>query len=1386
MKNKLFKILSKNANEFSQAELKVLSELIEQYGGSIEELKYYIRSLELENEKNRFNKSAEKVTISYQLGKSIIDLANKKTGLKLFSKQLSSLYVESVRRKHKYLSNASLLDKVIIMLEDKELQEEYCLDKRVVISHDTTKQSSSGLSKDVITEAEKESQQFVALPKKYFIKKTINETELKQKFFDKEVKIAAIMDEFTSFCFDPEADFLHLTPDNWQEEIDFFKPNFLFIESAWKGKDDLWKLQISQCSEELQALIDGCNQRGIKTVFWSKEDPVHFGTFLDVAKRVDVVFTTDIDCIQKYKKHVNHDDVFLLPFAAQPKLHNPIELYERKNKFNFAGSYYLKYPRRQRDFEVLSSVAKDTKGLDIFDRNFNKPHPHYQFPQRFEPMILGSLAPHEIDKAYKGYHYGINMNTIKQSQTMFARRVFEMLASNTIVMSNYSRGVRLLFGDLVICSDNEAELKRQLEKLESDFTTRERFKLQGLRHVLRNHTYEHRLKYILQKTFKTSLDSQDSSTTVISYIQNKNEYDKLIESYERQELVNKRLIILSKIPLNENVKQGVSVLNTKEELIKAIDQLDNEASIAVFNPNDSYGKHYLSDFILSYSYLPSDSQESMRLTKNSYFENSNGALSLVSGAVYKYVYQMSLSRSLFKLEDFKTNIIDKIELQDINDIQVELKAFSTDSFSYVLNGTGLNKGTLTLAHEDLTLDEGVDFLNKLLPLSESIQGSDGTIELTKKVTINTLVANANKHIEVTELENKFQIKSSLPDKQHRYINVLDKLALAGASKVHIHLDIQASNSIELVFEYFDSKGQKTSFEIKEYAPPVVIDNTINSAFMSISIRVNGSSNVVLGNKIKLKLINNTKSTESQYQEPNTFTFSAAEINKQLVRPKSKQITIGFKNSFTELRSTLADDKFAYVYFKTIYNRNDINLRLNSHYILEAESDFDVRQVFVFLDANKEKIAHSIYRIEHSHTMPIPDNCKFIKIGYKLTGSGTARIQSLNIGEAHESINTLIGKSNTLVLAKQYPSYEDLYKYGFLHSRLRAYKKQGHIVDMFRVVNDSSNSGFREFEAIDVYSGVKEQVKSTLDSGQFDNLFIHILDSGIWEVVKGYVDSISINIWIHGSEAQVWQRRSYEFEGLSAEQIDRKKRLSNSRKKFWQQLIRNYGDKVNLVFVSEYSKQEFINDICDGQERFKSKVIHNYIDTNLFEFQNKSPKNNLRLLSIRPFTSSTYANDLTTKTILELSKHNDFKKMQFTIVGDGVLFDEITKPLKNFPNVTIHKKFLTQPEIAEMHKQHDIFLVPTRMDSQGVSRGEAMASGLVPITNKVAAIPEFVDNECGIVVEAEDYKAMAHALIELVNSPYKVKKLSNASSKRVKAQCNYEATIGEELKLTDID
>src|SRR5690606_6953555 len=135
---------------------------------------------------------------------------------------------------------------------------------------------------------------------------------------------------------------------------------------------------------------------------------------------------------------------------------------------------------------------------------------------------------------------------------------------------------------------------------------------------------------------------------------------------------------------------------------------------------------------------------------------------------------------------------------------------------------------------------------------------------------------------------------------------------------------------------------------------------------------------------------------------------------------------------------------------------------------------------------------------------------------------------------------------------------------------------------------------------------------------------------------------------------------------------------------------------------------------------------------------KGPEQRKRLLSIRPYASRKYANDLTVKAIVELSKRDFFNELEVALIGDGELFDQITEPVKGFPNVKLVRKFLSHKEISATHKDYGIFITPTRMDSQGVSRDEAMSSGLVPITTNVTAIPEFVNSECGMLVDGEDY------------------------------------------------
>lgn len=1242
MKNKTSKILSQKTNELSGAELKMITALIKQYGGSVDDLKYYIRSLELENERKGLNESAEKATISYQLGKSLIDLANRKTNIKMLSKELYAIYADALGRKSKDLKDANLFQKIIILLHEQKQKE----------LHDLVRESN--VSKPVVEKKleRKTEKKVEKVRDKKISKGYVDKLALQSAFSEKKIKIAAIMDEFTSVCFDPEADVYHITPENWQSEILKFAPDVLFIESAWKGKDSLWQGKVSHQSIELINLIKFCNENNIRSIFWSKEDPVHFGTFLGVAELVDTVFTTDIDCIQKYKEHLGHDKVYLLCFAAQPTIHNPIEIYERKDKFNFAGSYYLKYPIRQRDFGVLSKVAQDYKGLDIFDRNFNKPHPHYQFPESYQSMIIGTLQPSEIDKAYKGYVYGININTIKQSQTMFARRVFEMLASNTIVISNYSRGVRLLFGDLVICSDEATEVSRQLEKFTEDFLTQKKYKLQGLRKVLSHHTYQHRLKYVLEKSFETNLNSYKASILVIAQIRHQYELESIVKSFNAQSYSEKELLILSDLELGDVTEKNITIYNTKSELAKAVEKHQEDAYIAVFNAKDSYGCYYLYDLVQSLTYLGhNDEAPIVAITKDSYFENVDNKAKLIQSKEYQQVDNFTLSRSIVGITAFKKEVLDSNRLDAIDSLVIESKSFSIDCFSYIMNGASLSDKETQKVHDSLILDEGVDFEGRLLPVSESITvSSDGDVGL------------------------------------------------------------------------------------------------------------------------------------ATYQDVGAFVFSADDIDAQLIRPKSKQVIVKKNGSKVCITSTLPADKFAYIYFKTVYDRADINLQLNTQFIVNADTNMDIRSVFVFLDENKDKLSHHIAAVSHSHTMAIPPDCKYIKVGFKVTGKGRSLIETINIGEKREVVNDFVGKSDTLVLAKQYPSYDDLYKYGFLHSRLRAYKANNHILDMFRVTNDVSSLGFREFESIDVFSGEHRQLASTLSSGQYKNLFVHILDSTMWNTVNKFVDNVNICVWVHGSEAQTWQSREYELEGLPTQEIERKKKLSANRKVFWQSLIENFGRKITLIFVSDYSKQEFIKSICDGKEDFNSKIIHNFIDSNIFPYQEKSLDIRYNILSIRPFSSKTYANDITVNTILELSKHQDFDKISFTIVGDGALFEELTKPIAHYRNVNLQQRFVKQDEIASLHKEHGIFLVPTRMDSQGVSRGEAMASGLVPITNKVAAIPEFVDKASGILVESEDYMSMSNRIIDLINNPVEFSKLSRAASERVQVQCGFDSTIVEELKL----
>ncbi|MBD4578499.1 glycosyltransferase, partial [Xanthomonas citri pv. citri] len=82
----------------------------------------------------------------------------------------------------------------------------------------------------------------------------------------------------------------------------------------------------------------------------------------------------------------------------------------------------------------------------------------------------------------------------------------------------------------------------------------------------------------------------------------------------------------------------------------------------------------------------------------------------------------------------------------------------------------------------------------------------------------------------------------------------------------------------------------------------------------------------------------------------------------------------------------------------------------------------------------------------------------------------------------------------------------------------------------------------------------------------------------------------------------------------------------------------------------------------------------------------------------------------------------------------------------------------------------------------VSRDEAMASGLVPVTNDAGAVREFVDKDCAMIADAEDVAGLADGLRRLMEDPDLFLRMSRAAAARVRAQTSPEHTVDQEMAL----
>jgi SAM-dependent methyltransferase len=364
------------------------------------------------------------------------------------------------------------------------------------------------------------------------------------------LKVATILDDFSHACFSYEMELIPVTKAGWKAEIERSRPAFFFAESAWHGNNDEWKGLFHQYAETpdspLRDLLGWCREHGLPTVIWNKEDPPNYEHFINVARDFQYVFTTDAGSLDRYRLDLGHDRVYVLPFAAQPAIHNPLGACElRRYDVCFAGSWHAhKHPGRRAAMKVVVEPAL-AMGLHIFDRCATMTNNQQRrFPEVYQPAIKGCLDYERMLSAYRAYRVFLNVNSVAESSTMFSRRVFELLACQTAVISSESEGIRQMFGKLVPIATSPEQTQDHLSQLLGDAEYRERLTHLGYRCVMTQHTYRDRLWTILSTIGLEPPQTHDATVSVLAVVRRPEELEGTLDSYACQKHSSKELLLV--------------------------------------------------------------------------------------------------------------------------------------------------------------------------------------------------------------------------------------------------------------------------------------------------------------------------------------------------------------------------------------------------------------------------------------------------------------------------------------------------------------------------------------------------------------------------------------------------------------------------------------------------------------------------------------------------------------------------------------------------------------------------------------------------------------------------------------------------------------------------
>lgn len=324
------------------------------------------------------------------------------------------------------------------------------------------------------------------------------------------LRVALLTDYFTAVSLGEECRIRYLTPGNFRSVLESWRPDLVFVESVFHGVGEEWRYKIGRQpfylklfpAHEITDLAARANDRNIPALFWNKDDKAFFDFFLEVAREFKYIFTTDSDCLPRYRQKLPPDRmVNLLGMPYQPAFHYFSGFAFEANQACFVGSYYRKILKARRNFldMIFDSCITGNIKLNVFDRNSSRLSHFFEFryPARKNLLIHPGVSYPETGAIYKKYAMSINVNSIADSPTMVSRRLLEILACGGICITNANPAVENEYGEFCHIVKTRADADEILSRLSFGPSARDMERAAaGAEYVAAHHTWRHRLEQL--------------------------------------------------------------------------------------------------------------------------------------------------------------------------------------------------------------------------------------------------------------------------------------------------------------------------------------------------------------------------------------------------------------------------------------------------------------------------------------------------------------------------------------------------------------------------------------------------------------------------------------------------------------------------------------------------------------------------------------------------------------------------------------------------------------------------------------------------------------------------------------------------------------------------